>query len=130
MSALAAVRAAALAALRADPAVAVNRVIDGADARGSPPYAVLRDVTAIDWGTKDRAGRELRIGVTVRDASETAARAEELAGAVETSLLALPRDLPGWRIASLVPVRCAVLAEGEGRWAALIDVRVRVLADD
>ena len=128
MSAGATVRAAALAALRDDPAIVVNRVIDGAQARGTPPYVLLREVIAIDWGTKDRAGRELRVGVTVRDAGETPARVEALAGAVEAALLAMPRDLDGWRVASLVPVRCAVLAEGEGRWAALIDVRARVLA--
>lgn len=128
MSAVASVRSAALARLRGDAAVAVNRVWDGQDARGSVPYAVLRDVTAVDWGTKDRAGREVRVGVTVRDEGEGPARAETLAGAVEAALLDLPRDLPGWRVASAVPVRCAVLAEAQGRWAALVDVRVRVLA--
>lgn len=127
MSAVAAVRAAVLARLRDDPAVAVNRVWDGADRRGSVPYAVLRDVVASDWGTKDRDGREVRVGVTVRDEGESPARATMLAGAAEAALLTLPRDLPGWRVASVVPVRTVVLAEAQGRWAALVDVRVRVL---
>ena len=129
MSAIAAVRAAALARLRGEAAVAVNRVWDGADRRGSVPYAVLRDVIASDWGTKDRDGREVRVGVTVRDEGESPARATMLAAAVEAALLDLPRDLTGWRVASVVPVRCAVLAEAQGRWAALVDVRVRVMAD-
>ena len=128
MSAAATVRAAALARLRGDPAVAVNRIFDGADARGTAPYAVLRDVTATDWGTKDRAGRELRLGITIRDEGETPARAEALAGAAEAALLDLPRDLAGWRIASAVPLRCAVVAEAQGRWGVLVDVRIRVLA--
>ena len=128
MSAAAIVRAAALTRLRGDPAVAVNRVWDGADGRGTTPYAVLRDVTATDWGTKDRAGRELRLGITIRDGGETPARAETLADAAEAALLDLPRDLNGWRIASAAPLRCAVVAEAQGRWAVLVDVRIRVLA--
>ena len=129
MSAIAAVRAAALARLRGEAAVAVNRVWDGADRRGSVPYAVLRDVIASDWGTKDRDGREVRVGVTIRDEGESPARATMLAAAVEAALLDLPRDLTGWRVASVVPVRSAVLAEAQGRWAALVDVRVRVMAN-
>ena len=131
MSAVVAVRGAALARLRAG--LAVNRVWDGADGRGTAPYAVLRDVVAVDWGTKDRAGREVRVGVTVRDEGETPARCETLAAAAEAALLDLPRELSsegaGWRVASVVPVRCAVLGEGQGRWAGVVDVRVRVLAD-
>ncbi|WP_235532713.1 tail completion protein gp17 [Sphingomonas sp. Leaf412] len=130
MSAVAAVRGAALARLRG--ALAVNRVWDGADGRGTVPYAVLRDVVAVDWGTKDRAGREVRVGVTVRDEGGTPARCETLAAAAEAALLDLPRDLSGaesdWRAASVVPVRCTVLGEGQGRWAGIVDVRVRVLA--
>lgn len=128
MSAVAAVRAAVLARLRGDSAMAVNRVWDGADRRGSVPYAVLRDVVASDWGTKDRDGREVRVGVTVRDEGESPARTGALADAAEAALLSLPRDLPGWRVASVVPVRSMVLAEAQGRWAALVDVRVRVMA--
>ena len=129
MSALAVVRAAALARLRDDPAVAVNRVWDGADRRGTVPYALLRDAIASDWGTKDRAGREVRIGVTVRDEGESPARSALLADAVEAALLDLPRELGAWRVASVVPVRSVVLGEAQGRWAALVDVRVRVLAN-
>lgn len=128
MSAIAAVRAAALARLRGDASVAVNRVWDGADRRGSVPYAVLRDVIASDWGTKDRDGREIRVGVTVRDEGESPARATQLADAVEAALLTLPREFGGWRVASVVPVRSAVLSEAQGRWVALVDVRVRVMA--
>ncbi|MGJ3629192.1 tail completion protein gp17 [Sphingomonas sp. MMS24-JH45] len=129
MSALAAVRAAALARLRGEAALTVNRVLDGADGRGTMPYAVLRDVIASDWGTKDRDGREVRVGITIRDEGESPTRVTRLASVAEGALLDLPRGLTGWRVASVVPVRSAVLAEGQGRWAALIDVRVRVLAE-
>lgn len=127
MSAGAAVRAGVLAALRAVPGLAVTRVVEGG-ARATAPYALLRDVSATDWGTKDRAGREVRVGVTVRDVADAPAHAEALAAAAEAALLALPRVLEGWAVASVVPVRCVTLSEGERGWAVLVDVRVRVLA--
>jgi hypothetical protein len=129
MSAGAVLRAALLARLRDDPAVAVTRVVEGASARGTVPFASLRDLGATDWGTKDRAGREVRIAVTVRDDGETPVRAEAIAGAAEAAVLAMPRELPGWRVASAVTVRTMVSAQGEGRWAAQVDFRVRMLAD-
>ena len=128
MSAAVALRAAVLAQLRA--IAGVQRVADGAGAKAAMPHVTLRDIAATDWGTKDRAGREARVGVTVRDDHPLPARIEGIAGAVEAALLALPRDLPGWRIVTVVPVRCAVLGEGTARWAAMVDVRVRMLEQE
>lgn len=128
MSAAAVLRAAALTQLRSAIGTQANRVFDGPGAVATPPHVELREATASDWGTKDRVGREVRIGVAVRDAGDTPARCQALADAVEGALEALPRDLPGWRIASVVPVRAVLLPEGAGRWAALIDVRFRMLA--
>lgn len=129
MAAVSAVRAGVLAALRGAPGLTVTRVVEG-PAKASAPFVQLRDVSASDWGTKDRAGRELRVGVTVRDVADLPARVEALAGVAEAALLALPRVLDGWRVASVVLTRSAVLGEGERRWAALVDVRVRVLEED
>jgi hypothetical protein len=120
-------RAAVLARLR--ERVAVTRVFEGAGAQGTVPFLTLRDWSTGDWGTKDRAGRELRIGVAVRDAGESGARAEALAAAAEAALLSLP-SVPGWRVVTAVPVRSVLLSEGAGRWAALVDVRVRIMAED
>jgi hypothetical protein len=122
-----AVRAAVLARLRAQ--VAVTRVFEGAAAKGTVPFLTLREWVAGDWGTKDRAGCEVRIGVAVRDAGESGARAVALAAAAEASLLSLP-SLAGWRVVTAVPVRSVLVNEGAGRWAALVDVRVRIMAED
>lgn len=126
MAAVSAVRAGVLAALRAAPELEVTRVVEGVT-KATPPFVQLRDVGASDWGTKDRAGRELRVGVTVRDVADLPGRVEALAAAAEAALLALPRVLGRWRVASVVLTRSLVLSEGERRWAVLVDVRVRVL---
>lgn len=128
MSAAAVLRDAVLAQLNARLAGRVNRVLGGEPVSATVPYLELRDMIARDWGTKDRAGRELRLGITVRDAGDGPGRIQQLAGEAEAAIEALPRDLPGWRIASIMLVRSAVLSEGAGRWAALVDHRIRMLA--
>ncbi|MEH3046229.1 tail completion protein gp17 [Sphingomonas adhaesiva] len=130
MTGIAELRAAILARLRGDPAVAAQRVVEGAAARAAAvPFVVLRDVAATDWGTKDRGGREVRVSVAVRDEGESGARAAAIGAAVEASLLGLPSALGGWRVVTVVPVRNALLHEGGQRWAALVDVRVRMLEE-
>jgi hypothetical protein len=122
----AAVRAGVLAQLRDVPGV--NGVWEGAGVSAAAPFLVLGDVVASDWGTKDAAGAELRVAVTVRDRGDTPARAAALAAAVEAAVAVLPRVLDEWRVASVVLVRSSVVAAGKGAWAATVDHRVRVLA--
>lgn len=129
-SAAGVLRAAVLARLRGDPAVAAHRVMEGAAARAAAvPFVVLRDVAATDWGTKDRGGREVRVSLAVRDEGESGARAEAIGAAVEASLLALPPMSDDWRVVTVVPVRGALLHEGGQRWAALVDLRFRMLEE-
>ena len=120
-----------LAGLRGDPAVggALNRVGDGPAAKATVPFAVLGDAIATDWGTKDMAGRELRVSLTIRDAGDSSARVQALAAGAEAAVAALAPDLDGWRVVSVALVRSAVLAEAPGRWAAAIDWRVRMLSN-
>jgi len=122
----AAVRAAVLARLRTVPGV--NGVWEGTGVSAAAPFLLLGDVVASEWGTKDAAGAELRVAVTVRDRGDTPVRAGELAVLVEAAVAGLPRDLDGWRVASVVLLRSSVLASGKGAWAAMVDHRVRVLA--
>lgn len=118
-------RAAVLAALRD---IGVTRVFDGAAPRAAVPFALLRELAATDWGSKTHAGRELRVGVTIRDEGLSGARAERLGAAAEAALLALPAALGAWQVVSVAPARFALVAEPPARWAALVDVRVRMLA--
>ncbi|WP_375251101.1 DUF3168 domain-containing protein [Sphingomonas sp.] len=135
MSAPAVLRAAVLARLRDDPAIAVQRVIEGQIPReAAVPLVQLRDVNAADWGTKDRAGREVRIGLAIRDAGDSGARVQAIGAAAESALLSLPAGLPGWRVVSAAPVRSSLFHEGGAgagqRWTMLVDVRFRLLEDE
>lgn len=126
MSAETILQAAALAALR--DVAGLNGVYRGAAVKATPPYAELGDVLAIDWSVKDRPGRELRLLATLRDAGDTPDRVTALAEAAGIALESLPRDLPGWRIASLVLVRTRTASGPAGRWSASVEYRVRMLA--
>ena len=126
MSAEGAVQAALLAGLRGVPGL--NGVYEGPPVKATPPYAEIGETLSGDWGVKDRDGRELRLAVTVRDAGETSARVQALGDAVGAAIAGMPRDLDGWRVASLVFVRSRLLRPAPGRWGVVIEYRVRVLA--
>lgn len=126
MSAESVVQAAMLVAVRG--VAGLNGVYLGPPVKATVPYAELGDLLSGDWSVKDRAGRELRLIVTVRDAGDSPARAQVLAGAVGAAIEALPRDLGGWRVASVVLVRSRLMSAAGGRWNASVEYRVRVLA--
>ncbi|WP_326525297.1 tail completion protein gp17 [Sphingomonas sp.] len=123
-------RAAVATALREDAALLarLNGVFEGPAVRASTPYAEVAEALAIDWGTKDRVGREVRIAVLIRHAAETSGELVELAEAAEAAVLAVPRDLPGWALVNMVFVRSRIAGEGPGRWIASVEFRGRMLA--
>lgn len=106
----------------------LNRVEPGAAVRATSPYAEIGPVEARDWGTKDAAGREIRLTVTVRDAADRAARVHALSDAAAAAVTAIDRDVPGWRIVSLTFLRSRVASEKAGTWVATTEWRARMLA--
>lgn len=124
-------RAAVVTALRGEASLAatLNGVFLGPAVRASPPFAEVAETLSTDWSTKDQDGREVRLAVLIRDATETPARLMTLADTAEAAMLAMPRDLDGWRIASLVFVRNRIAGEAPGRWLASVEFRARVLKD-
>lgn len=130
MSAENVVHAALLAALRGDSTLMaqINGVFEGPPVKAAVPFAEIGEMLSGDWSVKDRDGRELRLAVMLRGAGETPTRVQALAGTLADAIEALPRDLDGWRIASLVFVRTRVLRPAAGRWSATLEYRVRLLA--
>lgn len=117
-----AVQAAAVAVLGG-----IAPVYDGAPPRAPFPYIVVSDSSATDWSTKTTRGREVRLAVTVWDDGEIPARMRGLMTSVEDAIVGLARDLPGWRVASIVFVRALVSRDVAGPWAGLVEHRIRVL---
>ncbi len=103
-------------------------VFDAPPVRAARPYAVIEEALLGDWSTKDMAGREGRLAVTLYDGGERPVRLRALLGAVEDAVEAMPRDLGGgWRVVTLVLARSRVVREGESRWMAVSEWRVRML---
>jgi hypothetical protein len=123
MSALAAVQT-ALVTLLGD----VAPVYDGAPPRAAFPYIVISDSPVSDWSTKTEQGREIRVVLTIWDDGEVAENLRTLMIAVEAAMDTFPRNLPGWRVASLIFLRSLVSRDPGGPSAALIEYRARIIA--
>jgi Protein of unknown function (DUF3168) len=121
---------AAVSALEAHPVLTaeLTGIYDGPPPRAIFPYISVGQGVVTDWSTKTSAGREIRIALTVWDDGEEASRLQSLMGHGEDAIAAMPRDLNGWRIASLVFLRSLVVRDPAGPWAGLVEHRVRMLA--
>lgn len=110
------------------PLAGLTGVFDAPPVRAARPYALIDEALLADWGTKDIAGREGRIAVRLFDSGERPVRLRMLAGAAEDAVAAMPAALgEGWRIASLTLLRSRIAREGDGRWVATGEWRVRML---
>lgn len=133
MSAEMAVRAALIAALRADGTLGslVNGVHDGEPARAAVPYGFAGECLGSDWGGKDLEGRELRLSVGLVAAADGAAGLAAMIARVDPVMQALGAA-DGWRVASARLVRSRIARDGPapaGGWRAVVDYRVRVVRD-
>ncbi len=102
-------------------------VFDGPPADAATPFVAIGDGGTTDWSTKDARGREIRTSIAIRDDGGTPARLHALAAAAEDAIEAMPRDLPGHRIASLVLLRGLIVRAADAPWAVRLDYRVRTL---
>lgn len=129
MSAESVFHAAMLAALKTAPGFGglLNGVFEGPPVKATEPYAQLGELLSTDWGTKDALGRELLSAIIIRDKAENLQRAQGLAGAADAVMLALARDLPGFRVASLVLIRSRLIRGVPGGWTAIVEHRARLL---
>jgi len=123
------IRTALVALLQADSALnaQVNRVYDGVPAKATPPMVVVGDCIGSDWATKDKAGRELRLGVQIEDNRETPNRISAIMPLVDVAVQGLTGTIGVWHVGSLVMIRSRLVRNSAGRWVAVMDYRIRVL---
>ncbi|TXC68186.1 DUF3168 domain-containing protein [Sphingorhabdus soli] len=126
----AALRAAIIAALNDDAALgaAINGVFEPGAAGPHAPYVEVGAMTARDWGTKDRDGREIVATLRVHDAAREGEGVSALAALVAAAIAAMPRVGTGYAIGSLRLRQCAIARATSGEWIATMDFRVRALA--
>lgn len=122
------VRAKALELLAGDAQLGglVHGVFDGVPPRATAPFVSVGAAEGVDWGTKDRSGREVRLTLTLVGAGEAADMSA--AARIEACAGALRGDAAGWQIAGarVIRTRFAFAREGGWRWEAV--VRCRCLA--
>lgn len=120
-------RAALIAWLAADPALAaINAIEEEAPLSVTPPWLGIAASAAVDWGTKDRAGREVRIALELQSYSDLTAGDSVLLGAIERRVLDLPPFHPGFELAAIRFLRSRSEARADNRRAALIEYRFRL----
>lgn len=128
--ALAALQTALLAALEAHPVLSaeLSGIYDGPPPRAAFPYVAMGDALVTDWSTKTATGREIRLPLTLWDDGENAARMTDLMSHLEDAVAAVPRQIPGWHVASIIFLRSMVVRDAAGPWAGLVEHRIRMLA--
>ncbi|MBI1402947.1 MAG: DUF3168 domain-containing protein [Porphyrobacter sp.] len=122
-------RAALIAWLRADPALAaINTIEEEAPLSASPPWLGIAASASIDWGSKDRTGRETRIALELESRTDLAGADKPLLGAIEKRVLALPPFQAGFEIASIRFLRSRSEARDDNLRGALLEFRFRLFA--
>ena len=123
-------RAALMAWLRADPALAeLNIVAEEAPIAASPPWLGIAASASADWSVKQRKGREVRIALELHFRGDTSGSAASLISAIEARIEALPRGQPGFEIAGIAFLRGRAEQRARGMRAVLMEYRFRCLAD-
>lgn len=122
-----AVRAKVLALLANDAELTglVHGIFDGTPPRASAPYVSVGGAEGVDWGTKDRAGREVR--VTLALVGVGAAIDDVAAGRIDAAVAALRGAADGWSIVSARVMRTRFGFGRDGGWRHEIVVRCRCL---
>ncbi len=125
----AAVRERALGVLADDVVLTglVHGVFDGVPARASAPYVSVGGADGSDWGTKDAAGREVRVTLALAGIGE--AVADAAAGRIEALVPGLRGEAGDWRIVGARVVRTRFVFGKDGGWRHEIVVRCRCLLE-
>ena len=120
-------RAALIAWLRADPALAtINAIEEEAPLSATPPWLGIAASAGVDWGTKDRAGREIRVALELQTHTDLTAGDAGLLSAIERRVLDLPPFHPGFELASIRFLRSRSEARADNRRGALLEYRFRL----
>lgn len=126
MSMIASIKAALIAALRGDAALAalVHHIDDG-EAKAPPvPYGRVAEASAAEWGAKDRPGHELRLEMAFADRGD-GARMDAIAAAALAVITAMPRTIDGWETGGFAVLRTRQLRLRGGVNQVSIALRLR-----
>jgi hypothetical protein len=120
-------RAVLIAWLAADPALAgINAIEEESPLSVTPPWLGIAASASVDWGTKDRPGREIRIALELETRTDLTGGDAMLLGAIERRVLELPPFHAGFELASIRFLRSRSEARADNLRAALLEYRFRL----
>ena len=126
-----ALRAALIDWLASDPVLVseLNAIAEEAPAKGAQPWLAIATSGSVDWGTKDRAGREVRIALELHCRGDQPDTAALLIGAIEARIADMPAQQAGFRIVTSLFLRARAQQRPANTRSILTEHRFRLLAD-
>ena len=122
-------RAALIEWLRNDAALgALNAIEEESPLSVSSPWLGIAASASVDWSTKDRFGREIRIAFELATRGDDPAADAALIAAIEQRIEALPRPQSGFDITSVRFLRMRAERRANNQRAVLLEYRFRLLA--
>lgn len=113
--------------LRDDPALAgINAIEEESPLSVSPPWLGIAASASVDWGSKERRGREVRIAIELESRVDDPAADAAMIGAIETRVLDLPPFNAGFEIASIRFLRARSERRDFNLRGALLEFRFRL----
>lgn len=110
-----------------DPALAgINAIAEEAPLRTAPPWLGIAASASLDWGTKDRPGREIRVALELETRIDDPATDAALLRAIERRVLDLPPFAGFYELASVRFLRARSEQRDDNRRAALLEFRFRL----
>jgi hypothetical protein len=120
-------RAALIAWLRDDPALAaINAIEEESPLKASPPWLGIAASASVDWGSKERRGREVRIALELESRVDDPAADAALIAAIEARVLNLPPFHSGFELASIRFLRARSERREFNLRGALLEFRFRI----
>lgn len=126
-----ALRAALIAWLAADATLAadLNSVTEEAPAKAALPWLAIATSASIDWSTKDRPGREVRIALELHCRGDRPDTAGAIVAALEARIAALPAQQTGFQVVVAQFLRARSQQRAGNVRSILTEYRFRLLAD-
>jgi len=115
--------------LRSEPAlVQINSIEEESPLSVSPPWLGIAASASVDWGTKDRSGREIRVALELETRIDDPLADAQIIAAIERRVLELPPFHEMFEVASVRFLRARSEARTENRRGALLEFRFRLFS--
>lgn len=115
--------------LKNDPRLAeVNAFAEEAPVTASPPWVGIAASASVDWGVKERPGREIRIALELESRTDETEADGDVLSLIQQRVLDLPAFHPEFEVASIRFLRGRSEQRDNNLRGALLEFRFRIFA--